>query len=135
MLILNNKCNHCNTLLRLLPLIIILSCSSCILNISLLLLGLLFYHLFMYVSILSCLMIAVLRETLSHNKKCSLSYCLPLYNSLCFSQHRALLRPVKINTTCTIIIIIIIIGTKRNLVFLIAYLCITLSALHSIEHC
>ena len=32
-------------------------------------------------------------------------------------------------------VIIIILGTKRNVVFLIAYLCIVRSAFHSIEHC
>ena len=38
--------------------------------------------------------------TTSYNKKCSLSHCLSLYISLCFLQHRALLRSVKINKTC-----------------------------------
>ena len=37
----------------------------------------------------------------------SISFCLSLYSSLCFSQHRALVRPVKINTTCIYIYICI----------------------------
>ena len=50
---------------------------------------------------ISCLMIAVQRETSSHNQNCSLSYGLSLYNKpALLLQHRALIRPVQINTTC-----------------------------------
>ena len=41
-------------------------------------------------------------ETLYH-----ILYIHHLYSSLCFSQHRALLRPAQINTTCSYIILLI----------------------------
>ena len=59
---------------------------------------------FLIVSLYSSLCFSQHRALLRarYNKKCSLSYCLSLCNSLCFLQHRALLRPVQINTTCII---------------------------------